>query len=147
MLKVNSSGVLVAAIAGTDYLTATSADFTYNSVITLSTSWQNTGVNSANLTTSGSYLVTCFVNDYTVSGSQYSCTYTGVMYWYAAGTNSVDTISEIALHHSGHHDGGRFIYLRTLSTLNADGKTYLQIKGNGNNSGNATYTFTFKRLL
>jgi predicted heme/steroid binding protein len=147
MLKVNSNGVLVAAVAGTDYLTATSSDFTYNASLTLSTSWQNTGVTSANLGTKGTYVVTCYANDYSVGGSQYMCTYVGLMFWYTDGTNSVDTISEIALHHSGHHDGGRFIYLRTLSTLNADGKTYLQIKGNGTNSGASTYTFTFKRLL
>ena len=147
MLKVNASGVLVAAVAGTDYLTSTSSDFSYNASLTLSTSWQNTGVSGANLGTSGVYLITCYVNDYPVSGNQYMCTYAGIMYWYATGTNSVDTTSEIALHHSGHHDGGRFIYLRTLSTVSADGKTYLQIKGNGTNSGASTYTFTFKRLM
>jgi hypothetical protein len=130
------------------YITSTNTDFTYSASLTLSTSWQNTGVTSANLGTSGVYIVTCFANDYAVSGAQYSCTYAGVMYWYAGGTNSVDTISEIQLHHSGHHDGGRFIFLRTLSTLGAgDGKTYLQIRGNGNNSGASTYSLTFKRLL
>jgi hypothetical protein len=129
------------------YLTATSSDFTYNASLTLSTSWQNTGVTSANLPAKGTYIVTCYANDYSVGGSQYMCTYVGLMFWYTDGTNSVDTISEIPLHHSGHHDGGRAVFLRTLSSLNGDSKTYLQIKGNGNNSGASTYTFTFKRLL
>ena len=143
----NKSGNISQWTNDSGYITATSSTYTYSASLTLSTSWQNTGVTSANLTAGGVYIISCFANDYSVSGSQYSCTYAGVMYWYTGGSNSVDTISEIALHHSGHHDGGRFIYLRTLSTLSADGKTYLQIKGNGNNSAASTYSFTFKRLL
>jgi len=69
------------------------------------------------------------------------------MYWYASGTNS-NNAAEIPLHHSGHADNDRYIYLRTLTdTGAATGKIYLQIKGNGNNSGASTYSFTFKRLL
>ena len=145
MLKVNSNGVLVAAVAGTDYLTSTSSDFTYNASLTLSTSWQDTGVTQANLTSSGVYIVTCYVNDFGVSGGQYTVTYTGMMYWYAANTNNTN-YSEIALHHMGHADNDRYIYLRTRTTPSAGG-VYLQIKGNGTNSGASTYTFTFKRLL
>jgi len=145
MLKVNSSGVLVAAIAGTDYLTATSADFTYNASLTLSTSWQDTGVSNSNLTNNGVYVVTCYVNDFGVSGGQYTVTYTGMMYWYASSTNNTN-VNEIALHHMGHADNDRYIYLRTRTTPSGAG-SYLQIKGNGNNSGASTYTFTFKRLL
>jgi hypothetical protein len=101
-------------------------------------------VSSANLGT-GAYLVTCYVNDYAVGG-QYSCTYAGIMYFDAGGTNSSNA-NEIVLHHSGHADEGRYIYLRTLSTYNSDGKTYLQISGNGTNSGASNYQFTFKKLL
>lgn len=147
MLKVNSSGVLVAAIAGTDYLTATSADFTYNASLTLSTSWQDTGVSATNLSTSGVYVITCYASDFAVSGGQYTETYVGLMYWYAGSTNSTN-YSEIALHHSGHADNDRYIYLRTRTDPGSStAKIYLQIKGNGNNSGASTYTFTFKRLL
>jgi hypothetical protein len=128
-------------------LTPTSSTFTYSASLTLSTTWQNTGVTSANLTVGGVYLVSCYANDYAVGGAQYMCTYTGLMFWYTDGTNSTSTNSEIPLHHSGHHDGFRYIYLRTVSSTSADGKTYLQIRGNGNNSGASTYSLTFKRLL
>ena len=126
------------------YLTSTSSTFSYTSSVTLTTSFQNTGVSSANLGT-GVYLVSCYANDWAVGG-QYNCTYTGVMYFYAGGTNSSNT-NEIVLHHSGHADEGKYIYLRTLSTVSADGKTYLQISSNGTNSGASNYQFTFKKLL
>ena len=145
MLKTNSNGVLVAAVAGTDYLTSTSSDFTYAASLTLSTTWQDTGVSNSNLTTSGVYIITCYVDDYAVGGSQYQETYTGTVYWYAGYTNSVN-YSEISLHHMGHADNDRFIYLRTRTTPTGGG-SYLQIKGNGTNSSASTYTFTFKRLL
>jgi len=147
MLKTNSSGVLVAAVAGTDYLTSTSSDFSYAASLTLSTTWQDTGVSATNLSTSGVYLVTCALNDFAVSGGQYTETYVGLMYWYAGSTNSTN-YSEIALHHSGHADNDRYIYLRTRTDLGAStAKIYLQIRGNGTNSGASTYTFTFKRLM
>lgn len=147
MLKTNSSGVLVAAVAGTDYLTATSSDFSYNASLTLSTSWQDTGVSATNLSTSGVYIVTCYASDFGVSGGQYTETYVGLMYWYAGSTNSTN-YSEISLHHSGHADNDRYIYLRTRTDPGSStAKIYLQIKGNGNNTGASTYTFTFKRLM
>lgn len=127
------------------YLTATSSTFSYTASVTLSPTWQNTGVSSLNLG-SGAYLVTCNVDDYAVGGGQYNCTYTGIMYFYAGGTNGSNA-NEIVLHHSGHADQGRYIYLRTLGTLTADGKTYLQISGNGTNSAASNYQLTFKKLL
>jgi hypothetical protein len=127
------------------YLTSTSSTFSYTSSVTLTTSFQNTGVSSANLGT-GAYLITCNANDFGVGGGQYDCTYTGLMYFFAGGTNGSDA-NEIVLHHTGHADNGRYIYLRTLSTYNTDGKTYLQISGNGTNSGASNYQFTFKKLL
>ncbi len=147
MLKVNSSGVLVAAIAGTDYLTSTSSDFSYAASLTLSTTWQDTGVSATNLSTSGVYLVTCALSDFAVGGGQYTETYVGMMYWYASTTNGSD-VAEIPLHHSGHADNNRYIYLRTrIDPAASTGKIYLQIRGNGTNSGASTYTFTFKRLM
>lgn len=127
------------------YLTATSSTFSYTASVTLSPTWQNTGVSSVNLGT-GAYLVTCNANDFGVGGLQYNCTYTGIMYFFAGGTNGSDA-NEIVLHHTGHADNGRYIYLRTLSTVSADGKTYLQISGNGTNSAASNYQLTFKKLL
>jgi hypothetical protein len=127
------------------YLTSTSSTFSYTSSVTLSPTWQNTGVSSLNLGT-GAYLVTCYANDFAVGGGQYNCTYAGIMYFYADTTNGSNA-NEIVLHHSGHADQGRYIYLRTLGTVVADGKTYLQISGNGTNSGASNYQLTFKKLL
>jgi hypothetical protein len=127
------------------YLTATSSTFSYTSTVTLSPTWQNTGVSSLNLGT-GAYLVTCNADDYSVGGGQYNCTYTGLMYFFAGSTNGSDA-NEIVLHHTGHADNGRYIYLRTLNTYSPDNKTYLQISGNGTNSGASNYQFTFKKLL
>jgi hypothetical protein len=127
------------------YLTSTSSTFSYTASVTLSPTWQNTGVSSANLGT-GVYLVTCNANDFGVGGLQYNCTYTGLMYFFAGATNGSDA-NEIVLHHTGHADNGRYIYLRTLNTVSADGKTYLQISGNGTNSAASNYQLTFKKLL
>ena len=90
-------------------------------------------------------MITCYVNDFAVSGGQYTVTYTGIMYWYASSTNGVE-YSEIALHNMGHANNSRYIYLRTRTTASTGG-TFLQICGNGGNSGASTYTFNFKRLM
>ena len=143
----NKSGNISQWTNDSGYITATSSTYTYSASLTLSTSWQNTGVTATELSTSGVYIVTCAVNDFGVGGGQYSETYVGMMYWYAAGTNS-NNAAEISLHHSGHADNDRYIYLRTWTdTGGATGKIYLQIKGNGTNSAASTYSFTFKRLL
>ena len=143
----NKSGNISQWTNDSGYITATSSTYTYSASLTLSTSWQNTGVTATELSTSGVYIVTCAVNDFGVGGGQYTETYVGMMYWYAAGTNS-NNAAEISLHHSGHADNDRYIYLRTWTdTGGATGKIYLQIKGNGNNSAASTYSFTFKRLL
>jgi hypothetical protein len=126
-------------------LTSTSTTFTYNASVLLDTTWKDTGVSNANLTTSGVYLVTCFSNDAYSGGLMYSQTYVGIMYWYAENTNGAN-FSEISLHHMGHADNDRYIYLRTRGTVGNAG-TFLQMKSNGTNSSAATYTFTFKRLL
>jgi hypothetical protein len=143
----NKSGNISQWTNDSGYITATSSTYTYSASLTLSTSWQNTGVTATQLSTSGVYIVTCAVNDFGVGGGQYTETYVGIMYWYAAGTNS-NNAAEISLHHSGHADNDRYIYIRTWTdTGGATGKIYLQIKGNGNNSAASTYSFTFKRLL
>lgn len=145
-LTVNSATVATQSwVTSQGYITSTNTDFTYNASLTLSTSWQDTGVSNSNLTTSGVYMVTCYANDFGSGGSQYQVTYVGTMYWFAGSTNNVN-YSEIALHHMGHADNDRYIYLRTRQTYSAGG-TFLQIRGNGNNSGASTYTFYFKRLM
>jgi len=127
------------------YITSTNSDFTYNATLTISTSWQNTGVSNSNLTSNGVYIVTVLANDAAVAGYQYSVTHVGIMYWYAGSTNG-ENYAEIPLHHMGHADNDRYFYLRTKTTTSGAG-SFLQIRGNYTTNGNSTYTFTFKRLL
>jgi hypothetical protein len=56
------------------------------------------------ITATGTYSVQVFVSDYAVGGTQYTEYYSGVMSWYAAGTNDDGggAISEISLHRAGH---------------------------------------------
>ncbi len=145
-LTINSASVATQSwVTSQGYITSTNSDFTYNASLTLSTSWQDTGVTQSNLTASGVYIVTCYASDFGAGGSQYQETYVGTMYWYAGSSNSVN-YAEISLHHMGHADNDRYIYLRTRTTPSGAG-SFLQIRGNGNNSSASTYTFTFKRLL
>jgi hypothetical protein len=142
------AGNLVATqswVTSQGYITSTNTDFTYNASLTLSTSWQDTGVNNSNLTTSGVYMVTCLADDFAVGGGHYNETYVGTMYWFAGSTNSAN-FSEIALHHMGHADNDRYIYLRTRTTPSAGG-SFLQMRSNVSNSGASTYIFKFKRLM
>ncbi len=145
-LTVNSATVATQSwVTSQGYITSTNTDFTYNASLTLSTSWQDTGVNNSNLTTSGVYMVTCLADDFAVGGGHYNETYVGTMYWFAGSTNSAN-FSEIALHHMGHADNDRYIYLRTRTTPSAGG-SFLQMRSNVSNSGASTYIFKFKRLM
>jgi hypothetical protein len=127
-----------------DVLTPTNYTYEVTKSLSLTAGWIDTGVNSSALG-EGTYLVKCYVNNYASGGGQYTTHYVGIMYWRGNGTNS-SNYCEIPLHHSGHSDGGVAIYLRTQTTANADGKTYLQIRGQGSYSA-SNYLFTFKRLL
>ena len=114
--------------------------------LTLTTSWQDTSVNAAELAT-GSYVVQVTANDYSVGGGQYSEYYTGVMSWYAGDPNSVDT-DEVILHRAGHAANAGALFLRVVGTYTADtADLKLQIAGTTNNSGASNYTFKFRRLI
>lgn len=126
--------------------TVTLPDFEIISVtdsITLTTSWQDTSINGSDLA-SGTYMIQVNADDYNVSGQQYNETYSGVMTWYAGGTNSASA-DEITLHRAGHAPNGGVIFLRTLRNLS--GELKLQIAGTTNNSGPANYAFKFRRMI
>lgn len=112
--------------------------------LTVTTTWQNTGITSANLAT-GSYIVQ-------VSGiNNGNCglwgdLFTGVMSWYEGGTNGADA-DEIILHSSGHARNGGHLFLRTLRTVNTDGKTYLQIRALSAASAAQNVVFKFRRVI
>jgi len=115
--------------------------------LTVTTSWLDTGIaGTSDLANSGAYILTLNVDNYAApaSGGQYNETYTGIMYWYAGGTNATD-YDEIPLHKSGHAPNGRYINLRTLRGLS--GVLKLQIICNVATSGASNYIFKFRRMI
>lgn len=128
--------------------TGTGIDQIYSAsdVLTLTTAWQDTSVNAAELAT-GTYIVQVLANDRAVGGGQVSTYYSGVMSWYAADTDEA-TSDEVVLHRAGQASGSGTIFLRILRTLTADAADMkLQIAGTTTNSGTATYTFKFRRMI
>lgn len=112
--------------------------------LTVTTSWQNTGIVSSNLPT-GTYAVQ-------ISGiSNGNCglwgdIFSGVMSWHDGGTNGGDA-DEIMLHSAGHARNGGHLFLRIQRTANTDGKTYLQIRAASNASAAQNVVFKFRRLI
>jgi len=114
--------------------------------LTLSTSWQDTGIIFNNLST-GSYMVQVTVNDHAVGGQHYSEMYTGVLSWYSSGTNSTAT-DEILLHRAGHAPNNGDIFLRTARVAgNTSPNLHMEIRGALNNTGASNYAFKFRRLI
>lgn len=111
--------------------------------IKLTTSWQNTGIASSNLST-GTYVVQ-------VSGltsddglNTYSEIWSGIMSWYASGTNSSES-DEIFLHKAGRAPNNADIYLRTQR--NSSGTLALQIAATANASKADAIMFKFRKLI
>ena len=129
--------------------TGTNVDQIYSASasLTLTTGWQDTGINGAELA-SGSYIVQITsVSDNSVGGQQYEEYYTGVMSWFAGNTNSSST-DEIVLHRAGHAPNAGALFLRVIRTASADPNDLkLQISGLTNNTGAYTYNFKFRRLI
>lgn len=114
--------------------------------LTLSTSWQDTGIIFSNLAT-GSYIIQLYANDHSVGGQHYSEYYTGVMSWYASNTNSSNT-DEILLHRAGHASNNGDIFLRTArNTGNTSPNLHMEIRGSTSNTGASNYVFKFRRLI
>jgi hypothetical protein len=112
--------------------------------LTVTTSWLDTGISAGSDLVSGAYILTLNVDNYAVSGGHYNETYTGIMYWYAGGTNSTD-YDEIPLHKSGHAPNTRYINLRTLRGVS--GVLKLQIISSVTTSGASNYIFKFRRMI
>jgi hypothetical protein len=128
--------------------TGTNVDQVYSvtDTLTLTTSWQDTSVNAAELA-SGSYVVQVYVDDNAVGGGQYQTYYTGMMSWFSGNTNEASS-DEIVLHRAGHASTSGILFLRVLRTYNADvADLKLQIAGNTANTGTSTYTYKFRRLI
>jgi hypothetical protein len=103
-------------------------DIGYKKIVTLSgtyaaNTWYNTGIDRT--TDTGIYLLNAWVDTYGSGGQSYQETYIG---WFvlpnrASNNTTADTITT---HRAGHAPGGEAVQFRTLRTLGADGKIYLQ---------------------
>ena len=109
--------------------------------LTVTAAWMDTGIEGANIPTNGTYIVQVYAHNST--DNLWYGYWSGVMSWYASGTNDTDT-DEIILHRSGHAYGNT-IYLRTA--MNSNGKLKLQIAANKTLTTAADYTFKFKRII
>lgn len=115
---------------------------TISKTLTITTSWQDTGITGTNLT-SGSYMVQ-------VSGMTSDATstwqeiWTGTMSWFNGTTNSTDS-DEIILHKAGHASNGRTIYLRTIRS-SSSGYLKLQICATTAFTS-SNVTFKFRKLI
>ena len=113
--------------------------------LTLTTSWIDTGISgTSDLANSGAYILTMNADNYAVGGGQYNETYTGIMYWYAGGTNDTGA-DEIPLHKSGHAPNAVYINLRTLRNLS--GTLKLQIISSAATNAASNYIFKFRRII
>jgi hypothetical protein len=138
--NIKHTGLVMTAGTNVDQI------YTASDVLTLTTDWQDTSVNGAELTT-GSYMVQAYVFDATVGGGQYYTYYTGVMSWYSQDTNETSS-DEIVLHRAGHASNNGALFLRILRTTTADANDMkLQIAGTTTNTGTSTYTYKFRRLI
>jgi hypothetical protein len=151
LATVTARGASTSAVithGGLAMSTGTNVDQVYSvtDTLTLSTSWQDTSVNAAELA-SGSYVVQVYVDDSAVGGGQYATYYTGMMSWFSGNTNEVSA-DEIVLHRAGHASTSGILFLRILRTASADAADLkLQIAGNTANTGTSTYTYKFRRLI
>lgn len=127
----------------------TNIDQIYSATVslTLSTGWQDTTVNAAELST-GSYIVQVAVNDNAVGGGHFTEFYTGVMSWYAGGDVNSVISDEIVLHRAGVAPNAGTLFLRTIRTIAANTDDLkLQIAGTTTNSAASNYVFKFRRLM
>jgi len=121
--------------------------YTTTKSLTVTTSWQDTGIDATDLAT-GTYIIQMYTNDHgTNSIGHYDEYYSGIMSWYSSNTNATGT-DEIILHRAGHAANHGDVFLRVERTLSADANDmHLQIKTSNNASGAANYVFKFRRMI
>ena len=120
--------------------------YTVTDSLTLSTSWQDTSVNAAELAT-GTYVVQVLANDSAAGGGQYSTYYSGIMSWYGSDTNETSS-DEVVLHRAGNASNSGNLFLRVLRTVTADTSDMkLQVAGTTANTGASNYVFKFRRMI
>jgi hypothetical protein len=117
--------------------------------ITLTTDWQDTGIQGTDLAT-GTYIVQLYANDTSAGGTNSNEYYSGTMSWYSGVTgNSLELpTDEIVLHRAGASSEAG-MYLRTYRTPEAGGNGILrlQIYSNLANASASNYVFKFRRMI
>jgi hypothetical protein len=145
-LTVTGSIAVTGKLSVTDTLDSTDVFGlkTFTKSLTLTTSWIDTGISGTDLST-GTYIIQVYVDNYDVSGGQYTEYYSGTMSWFASTTNSTD-YDEIVLHKAGHAPNSNWINLRTLRQVNP-GTLKLQIISSVATTGADNYIFKFRRMI
>jgi hypothetical protein len=121
---------------------------TYTKSLTLTTDWQDVGINNTDLAT-GTYVVQLYANDIGSGGTNNNEYYSGTMSWYSGDTDSALAMptDEIVLHRAGASGEGA-LYLRTFRTPTLDTNNLkLQIYANYANVSASNYVLKFRRLL
>jgi hypothetical protein len=136
---VEHSGLTLTAGTNIDQLSTISKSLTVN------TTWQDTGIKAADLAT-GSYYIQIYANDNLVGGGHVDVYYSGIISWYAGTTNET-TWDEIVLNRAGSSVGQGTLFVRLLRSSGSADNLKLQIAGTTINTGAATYTFKFRRLI
>lgn len=116
--------------------------------LTLTTDWQDTGIDSTDLET-GTYIVQLYANDITSGGTNSNEYYSGTMSWYSGNTNSSAELptDEIVLHRAGGSGDGA-MYLRTYRTpLGDTSDLKLQIYSNTASASASNYVFKFRKMI
>jgi hypothetical protein len=145
-LTVTGSIAVTGKLSVTDTLDSTDVFglTTFTKSLTLTTSWIDTGISGSALAT-GTYIIQVYVDNYDVSGGQYTEYYSGTMSWFASTTNSTD-YDEIVLHKAGHAPNSNWINLRTLRQVNP-GTLKLQIISSVATTSADNYIFKFRRMI
>jgi hypothetical protein len=131
----------------TDLSIVTTPDIiTFVKTLTLTTVWQDVGINSTALD-SGTYIIQLFANDSASGGKNINEYYSGIISWYSGTTANPVTLpnDEILLHRAG-GSSEEGIFLRNTRGNSPD-YVKLQIYSTTNNSSAANYTFKFRKLI
>jgi hypothetical protein len=110
-------------------------------------------VNSSQMTSAGTYMITAYVDTYAIGGGTYFSTFSSVpFYWFASGSNSGDILYLPPMFGTGHHGLGGCIDIRLRLEVNSSGgKQYVEWSprntiGTVNGGGGQTITIYVKRL-
>lgn len=119
---------------------------TFTKTLTLTTAWQDVGINSTALE-SGTYIIQLFASDAAAGGKNINEYYSGIVSWYSGTTaNPVNLPNdEILLHRAG-GSSEEGIFLRNTRGNSPD-YVKLQIYSTSNNTSAANYIFKFRKLI